>query len=42
MEWVAVFFGLTFLATGVWVGVALADLLRSFTDMNDVWEDEEL
>ena len=42
MEWVAGLLGLAFLATGVWLGVAAADLLRSLTDMNDVWEDEEL
>ena len=42
MEWVAGFFGLVFLASGVYVGVVLADLVRSLTDITDVWEEEEL
>lgn len=42
MGWLTVGLGVLFLAAGVWTGIALADLVRTFTDINDVWDEEEL
>ncbi len=33
--------GMAMLTAGVWTGIALANLIRSFTDIHDVWEDDE-
>ena len=42
MGWLTLVGGLVLMGAGVWVGVALANLIRSFTDLNDVWgEDDE-
>lgn len=41
MDWVKLVFVTAALVTGVYVGVAAADVLRSLSDMNDVWPDDD-
>ena len=42
MGWLMAGLSVLFLAAGVWTGIALADLVRAFTEINDVWDEEEL
>lgn len=41
MDWVKFTVVSIALVAGIYVGVAAADVLRSLSDMNDVWPDDD-